>query len=320
VIHYRSFRNGDPPGLVDVWNATFTGRGAVRLQGSTWIEYFLFSKPYFDPAGLVLALADGQIVGFTLAGFGPDETESALEPRTGVVCLLGVAPTHRRQGVGSELLRQAEAHLRARGSQDVYAGPMYPLNPFGFGLYGGSQSPGFLDSDAEARPFLERHGYAAEDTCLAFQRPLQKPLDVADGRFAAHRLRYEVHAGPFRGTTWWQECMLGPVELHEYRLQDKLTGRTAARALIWEMETYAARWNEHAIGITDLFVVPELRRQGLAKFLLVQLLRYLADQFFTVVEVQSRADNDATIGLFRGLGFEQVDAGHIFKKLVVGSG
>ena len=37
--------------------------------------------------------------------------------------------------------------------------------------------------------------------------------------------------------------------------------RTAARALLWEMETYTQRWNEHAIGITDIVVPAEVRRQ-----------------------------------------------------------
>jgi GNAT superfamily N-acetyltransferase len=191
---------------------------------------------------------------------------------------------------------------------------MYPLNPYGFGVYGGSSSPGFLESDPLAGPFLERRGYAKENTCLVFQAPLQGARPVADGRFAAHRLRYEVHASPFQGTTWWQECILGPVELHEYRLQDKLTGRTVARALMWEMETYTGRWDEHAIGFTDIVVPEELRRQGLARFLLVQVLRYLRDQFFAVAEVQTRADNIAAVGLLRGLGFEQIDAGHIYRK------
>lgn len=314
VIHYRTFRNGDPPGLAEVWNESFLGRGAVRLQGPTWMEYFLFSKPYFDPEGLIIATVDDRIIGFAWAGFGPNDTESALDPRTGVVCLLGVAPAHRGQGIGSELLRRAEAYLREHGSEQLFAGPMYPLNPYSFGLYGGSYSPGFLESDPQARSFIEHKGYAVESTCLVFQRSLRQALNITDARFAAHRLRYEIHANPFQGTTWWQECILGPIELHEYRLQDKLTGRTAARALMWEMETYSARWNEHAIGISDIVVPAELRRQGLAKFLLAQVLRYLQDQFFTAVEIQTRPDNDAAFGLLRGLGFEQVDTGHIYRK------
>jgi ribosomal protein S18 acetylase RimI-like enzyme len=314
VIHYRTFRNDDPPGLVAVWNEAFTGRGAVRLTTPTWMEYFLFSKPYFDQASLIVACADRQIVGFALAGFGPNDTESALDKSLGVVCLLGVALSHRRQGIGSELLRRAEAYLHDGGSQELFAGPIYPLNPYAFGLYGGSNSPGFLESDSLARPFFERHGYRMEKSCLVFQRSMKRALTVTDGRFAAHRLRYEVRANPFQGTTWWQECILGPIELHEYRLQDKLTGHTAARALLWEMETFNPRWNEHGIGLTDLVVPQELRGQGLGKFLLVQLLRYLQDQFFSVVEIQVSAEDAIAIGLLQDLDFEQVDSGHIYRK------
>lgn len=314
MIRYRTSRNADPPGLVEVWNQSFTGRGAVRLQGPPWLEYFLYAKPYFDPESLIIASADQQMVGFSWTGFGPNDSESTLDLGSGVVCLLGVVPSYRNQGIGSELLHRAESYLSAHGSSDLFAGPMYPLNPYTFGLYGGSNSPGFLDSDPLARPFFEHRGYAVQSGCLVFQRSMQRALNVADGRFAAHRLRYEIHAGPFQGTTWWQECFLGPVELHEYRLEDKLTGRTAARALMWEMETYTPRWNEHAIGITDIVVPAEMRRQGLAKFLLAQMLRYFQDQFFSLVEMQVHAENTAGINLLRGLGFEQVDSGHIYRK------
>jgi ribosomal protein S18 acetylase RimI-like enzyme len=315
VIHYRTFRNNDPPGLVEVWNEAFTGRAAVRMHGCTWMEYFLFSKIYFDPESIFIACDDNRIVGFASTGFGPNETENALDFDCGVLCLLGVLPSHRRCGIGSELLRRAEEYLCRRGGKQVFAGPMYPLNPYTFGIYGGSSSPGFLDSDPLARTFLERRGYAVENTCLVLQRSVQNGFKMADGRFAAHRLRYEVHTNPFQGTTWWQECILGPIELHEYRLKDKLTGHTAARALLWEMETYRELWGKPAIGITDVAVPSELRRQGLAKFLMAQLLRYLQDQFYSLVEIQVRSDNVAALSLMQSLGFESVDSGHIYQRL-----
>jgi ribosomal protein S18 acetylase RimI-like enzyme len=314
VIHYRTFRNTDPPGLVEVWNAAFTGRGAVRLQGCSWLELFLFSKPYFDPESLIIAQADQQIVGFAWAGFGPNASQSALDSGSGVVCLLGIAPSYRRQGIGSELLRRAEMYLRSHGSNKLFAGPMYPLNPYTFSLYGGSNSPGFLDSDPLAYPFFTHHGYVVESSCLVLQRSLLRAFNISDSRFAAHRLRYEICINPVRKMTWWQECILGPVELYEYRLQDKLTGQNTARALLWEMETYVPSWNQHAIGITDLVVSTEMRRQGLAKFLLAGMLRYLQDQFFTLVEMQVRTDNAVGIHLLRTLGFEQVDTGHLYRK------
>jgi ribosomal protein S18 acetylase RimI-like enzyme len=316
VIQYRTFRNGDPPGLADVWNACFTGRAAVRLQGPAWLEYFTFAKPYFDPAGLFVALGEGKAVGFAHAGFGPDETEAALDQAAGVLCLLGVAPSHRRQGVGSELLRRCEEYLKERGARSLTAGPVAPANPFTFGLYGGSASAGFLDSDPLARPFFERHGYRAEEVAAVFQRRLDRPVESPDGRFAAHRLRYEIQAGPCTHLTWWLECVAGPLELHEYRLTDRLTAHTAARAVLWEMEPFAPRWNEHPVGVLRLEVEPAMRRQGLAKFLLAQSLRHLREQYFGLVEVHAPPGDVAAAGLLRGLGFEQVDTGRRFLKPV----
>jgi ribosomal protein S18 acetylase RimI-like enzyme len=314
VIHYRSFCNTDPPGLVNVWNESFTGRGAVVLRSATLLEYFLFAKPYFDPAGLIVAADGAKLVGFAIAGFGPNDDGSQPDTTSGVLCALGVIPSHRKQGIGAELAARAEDYLRRRGAMTLYAGPMAPLNPFTFGLYGGSQSPGFLDSDAAAAPFFERRGYQTQDVKLVFQRPLDRSPVVTDGRFAAYRQRYEITVCPRKGTTWWQECVFGPLELHDYRLTDKTTGKWAARASLWEMETYSPAWNEHAIGLAELEVAEDARRKGLARFLLAQILRHVHEQFFTVVEMQTPETNVAVVNLIRGLGFNQVDRGRRFRR------
>ena len=39
----------------------------------------------------------------------------AADPTVGVICLLAVMPTHRRQGIGSELLEREEEYLRKQG-------------------------------------------------------------------------------------------------------------------------------------------------------------------------------------------------------------
>src|SRR5207248_4905484 len=118
----------------------FTGRGAALLHGPTLLEYFTFSKPYFDPVGLFVAAADGKPVGFAHAGFGADDAGKALRTDAGVTCALAVHPDHRRRGVGTELLRRCEDYLRRGGAKELTAGPLAPLDPFTFGLYGGSES------------------------------------------------------------------------------------------------------------------------------------------------------------------------------------
>jgi ribosomal protein S18 acetylase RimI-like enzyme len=315
VIHYRTFRNGDPPGLVKVWNEAFIGRGAVALPTASALEEYVFAKPYFDRAGLIVAVDDGTPVGFAHAGFGPTADESSLSTATGVVCAVGVSPSHRRRGVGSELLRQCEAYLAGRGATTIYAGPMRPNNPFYLGLYGGSESAGFLTSDAAAEPFLLRHNYVRHDACQVFQRSLEGPITAADARFLAVRRRFELLAQPRKGAaTWWQESVLGPIELYDVLLRDRTGGEVVASAAAWEMLGFCREATGPAFGIIDLQVREDLRRQGLAKFLLVHLLRYVQEQFFALVEVQVHDPNEPAIRLYRGLGFEQVDAGRVYRK------
>jgi ribosomal protein S18 acetylase RimI-like enzyme len=319
VVHYRTFRNTDPPGLVQVWNEAFTGRGAVRLHTATPLERFVFAKTYFDPAGLIVAEEEGRTVGFAHAGFGTCKDSATLVPGAGVTCAIGVLPALQRRGIGTELLRHCEAYLRGRGATELFAGPLRPLNPFYQGLYGGSQLAGFLESDRAAQPFLLRNGYQAQRSALVFQRGLTQPLKVVDVRFAPLRGRYDVRAGNCKRIgPWWQECVHGAAELIEFTLVEKPTGTEAARALVWEMEGFSWRWDATAAGIFDLEVQPDQRRHGLAKYLLFNILRYLQEQYFQLAEVQFIEPNEAGVKLCRGLGFEQVDRGHCYRRQETG--
>jgi ribosomal protein S18 acetylase RimI-like enzyme len=316
VIHYRTFRNDDPPRLVDIWNQAFQGRGAVHLRHSSPLERHVFAKPYFDPQGLLIAEDDGQAVGFVHAGFGPNATETGLSQEAGVTCMLVVRPSHRRQRIGSELLRRSEEYLTARGARTLCVGAMRPLNPFYLGLYGGSELPGILASDADASAFVEDRGYQPVETCLIFQRRLDEVINIADGRFAALRRRFDMRILPRVAIgSWWQECVLGLVEPVEFRLEEKVGNRPVARALAWEMEGFSWRWNQPTVGLMEVQVQESMRRQGLAKFLLAQILRYLQDQFFGLVEIQALERNQAAVNLYLSAGLKQVDVGRRYRKV-----
>jgi ribosomal protein S18 acetylase RimI-like enzyme len=300
---------------MEVWNRAFRGRGAAPLTHGSLLEEHVFAKPYFDPAGLVVAHDDGRVVGFAHAGFGPNADQSALECADGVVALAAVAPSHQRQGVGSELLRRGEDYLRTRGARVLYGGSTADWNPFYQGLYGGSESAGFLASDPAAAPFLAKHGYQPWRAYPVLQRRLTGSVALADGRFAGLRRRFELRVVPRRGVaSWWRECVLGPLELIDFRLEEKVTGKLAARASVWEMEAFSRLWNEASLGLLDVEIRPDLRRQGLARFLLAQTFRYLQDQYFSIVEAEVAEGDEPATKLFLGAGFAQVDTGRIYRK------
>lgn len=315
MIVYRTFRNFDPPHLASIWNDAFPNRGSYPLTNNVPFERWVLSKPYFDPAGLFVAVDDNRPVGFAHAGFGPNDTGDDLGTANGVVCIVAVLTAYRRQGIGSELLSLCEEYLRRRGATALWAGAMRPANPFYFGLYGGSDSPGFLTSDPGAGPFLEMNGYVGASTALVFQRRLDQPVTVADPRFNLLKRRYEVQILPRTPVgTWWQECQFSTLEPIEFRLEDKLTGMPAARCMLWEMEGYSWRWQAPSAGLLDLQVRADLRRQGLGRFLVTQILRFLQDQYFMILETQMSERNAPAVGLFRSLGFEQADVGRLYRR------
>jgi GNAT superfamily N-acetyltransferase len=315
LVHYRPFLNTDPPGLAEVWNDAVSGRGAAYVGSPNLFEYCLFARPWFDPAGLIVAHDASGPVGFAHAGFGPNERETALSTERGVTWAVAVRPTARRQGVGSELLRRSEQYLRERGTRELYFGSQAPLNPFGFGVYGGCNSPGVLDGEPEAGPFLKRHGYAPVRACRVWQRRIDGAINVPDGRFSGLRARYEFRARPRAVLgSWWREATRAPIEPVEFRLEEKSTSKFAASVTAWEMEPFSRTWNEAAYGLLELEVRPDLRRQGLAKLLLTQTFRFLQDQFFSMVEAQTVEGDVAAEGVFRSLGFEAVDVGRLYRK------
>jgi ribosomal protein S18 acetylase RimI-like enzyme len=317
VIAYRRSRNTDPPALVEVWNETVTGRGSYPVRTPALLERWIFSRTYFTQDDLTVAYDDqtGAVAGFSLIGFGPTDDLTALAPDRGVVCAVLVRPAFRRQGVGREFLRRADADLRARGATSVAVGSLWPNNPYLFGLYGGSNSPGILSGEPDADPFLRSQGYAPAESALVFQRKLDTPLAVVDTRFALLRRRYEVQV--LRAASigsWWQDCQWGMLEPVELRAVDKLTGLPAARAVVWELEGFSWKWNYPSAGILDVQVRPDLRKQGLGKMLVSQVLRFLQDQFFAVAELQVPAHDEPAVGLCKSLGFDQIDVGFAYRK------
>jgi ribosomal protein S18 acetylase RimI-like enzyme len=311
----RSFRNDDPPELAEIWNEAFPARGTYPLRSLIPLDRCVFSKPYFDPAGLIIAEEGGVPVGFVHAGFGPTDDETRIDPSRGVVCAIAVRPSLQRKGIGAELLRAAETFLTTRGTRAIHAGQRWPRCPFYFGLYGGSNMPGFLDSDVASAPFFLGQGYRAEEATVVLQKPLDQPLPLADARFVAIRRRSEVRLLQKMSIgTWWQECVYGLLEPVEFRLEDKLSGMPSARVLVWEMEGYSWRWGCPSVGVLQTQVRADSRRQGLAKYLLTHILRRLQEEYFGIVEAQVPEHDSAAVGLFESLQFSRVDTGRVYVK------
>jgi ribosomal protein S18 acetylase RimI-like enzyme len=114
--------------------------------------------------------------------------------------------------------------------------------------------------------------------------------------------------------SWYHENVRGPLEFLSFQVEDRTTSKPVGSARIWEMEPFSVRWNESAVGIVDVRIAELVRRQGVARLLLGNVMRFLHDQYFTLVEAQVDPANTAGVGLFRGLGFQQIDVGRQYRK------
>ncbi len=314
MITYRTFRNWDPPTLVELWNASVASRGAARTIEVQDLDRLVFSKPYFDPKGIIFAEEDERAIGFVHAGFGSSDDQGQLNQCFGVIAMLVVHPAQRRRGIARELVCRAEEYLRAGGSTVIYAGSMHPLDPFYLGLYGGSELPGILKSDDAANQLFQSLGYRAVDECLVLQRELSGSLALTDARSKAWARQAEFEVSPQPApANWWTACRYASLEFSDFNVRQKSTDTVIARARGWEMYPVQKSWGAEAVGIVDVHVEPDFRRQGLGCFLMIQILRHYRDNGLTLAEVQTMARNTVACRLFQRIGFREIDRGIIYR-------
>ncbi|MFG0335927.1 MAG: GNAT family N-acetyltransferase [Maioricimonas sp. JB049] len=315
MITYRSFRNADPPLLLNLWRECELGRGAARPQSVDAIELVTFSQPYFDPAGLIFALDGDRTVGFVHAGFGCDDQGAELAADPGVICAVMVHPEYRRQGIGRELLGRAEQYLNQQGAVHVQAGQSPGLDPFYFGIYGGTRPSGFLLSDPLADPFLAACGYSPSDRFEVLQRDLANSRDPANFRLVAFRRKVRLDAFDQRGNTnWWWHNHLGRVDSVRFELMLKSDDTSCAGVTVVGLDHYTSTWQERAVGLLELDSTDDPDADLQRQVLIVEVLKRLRQEMVTRAEIQVRAGAESLIEMLRQTGFDTVDTGVVYRR------
>jgi ribosomal protein S18 acetylase RimI-like enzyme len=315
VIEYRRFRNSDPPQIRRLWREAGLGRGAATELDADSLETVVFAQPYFDKEGLIVAIEDGQMVGFIHAGFRASDDEQQLSNDDGTILAVIVAPSHRRQGIGRELVRRAEEYLRSRGSQKLFAGASTPRDAFYVGIYGGSQPAGFLESDPLAHPFFAALGYVPHERRLIFQRSLEEKGEPVGLRLMSVRRSTKLGAAPTdKRLTWWSQTRMGRLDSITLSLLPKAGGAGLAEVMVVGLDHYLSSWNQRAIGLIDLHVPVEHRRKGYAQALLVEVCRRVKNDLITLVECHVTEGNEAGIKTLQSAAFKQIDAGIVYHR------
>lgn len=315
MIDFRCFRNDDPPRLADTWRVADLGPRAVQPMTSALLENGVFSKPYFDREGLIVAVDDGRVLGFAHAGFGPNAERTALDTSVGTTALV-VVPTHPEEdAIAAGLIARCEDYLRRRGAGLLLGGGSATFRGFYLGLYGGSDLPGILDSSPLMQRAFRAAGYAEGERIAILRRPL------AGFRPPVNRLQIAIRRAtdmavidePAR-CSWWEAATTTGVALRRYELRNR-AGETLGSVSFWDMQPLSSAWGVTAAGLLDVVIEGPRRRQGLASHLVAEALHDLAQhEGVTLVETQVHVANTAALSLFEKLGFEPVEYGTVFRK------
>jgi GNAT superfamily N-acetyltransferase len=327
VTHFRTFRNGDPPALAALWNRSVPSRATARPLGAHEFDTQVVNKPHFDAAGLIVAEREGRIVAFVHAGFGPPLPPGpphTLSCAMGTIGMLALEPdsdadtdtdTDLGPGeLGQALIAAAESYLRGRGAEVLYAGGQYPLNPFYWGIYGGSEWAGILTADTAFLRSVVAAGYQPVSTTVLLEADLSGP-EPRDPRSVLIRrqARLEV-AEDALPSNWWDALAIGEYRPTRYRLLSRADESELAHATTWDMNWFGRGDGRVRLGLIDVEVHPQHRRKGYGRHLVAEILRQARNDLVSVVAVQTAATNAPALALYESLHFDPVETSILYRK------
>ena len=314
MIEYRCFRNDDPPRLASVWRAADLGPLAMQPMTTAELEAGVFSKPYFDRRGLIVATENDNIVGFAHAGFGPTADQKGIDTRVGSTLLAVVPPHSSEQEISDQLLVRCERYLEECGSTCLLGGGSDVFRGFYLGLYGGSDLPGILDSSPMMQQMFERAGYRQQQRITVHRRPLEGFRVPVNRLHIAIRRRTVMHVidEPER-RTWWEAATTTGVALRRYELRNK-TDDVLGSATFWDMQPLSQGWGVVAAGLLHVDIEGPRRRQGLAQYLIAEAMHDLSQEGVALIEAHTTDANVPASKLFEKLDFSQSGQGILFEK------
>jgi ribosomal protein S18 acetylase RimI-like enzyme len=318
VTRFRSFRNSDPPFLAELWNQAVPSSGCVRPVRVHELDSHALGTVLFDADGLIVAETDGRIVGFVHAGFGPELPVESTQPfdvchEIGTISMLCVEASLDDPGLLAGLIDAAERYLRSRGAKVLYAGGLFPLNPFYWGIYGGSEGAGVLAGHDAFHRVLRASGYEPVSTTVLLEADLAVP-EPRDPRVPL--IRRQTHIEVFDDALpnhWWQNLALGDFELMTVRLLMKDDGTPVAGAQAWDMGWFGREDERTRIGLINLEVPPQYRRKGYGRFLVSEIFRRARENMVAAVAVATSSSNQPALALYASLGFYPIDESTLYR-------
>ena len=326
MLTIRSFRNEDPPKLLEIWrkNRLVPEQNRFFPLSMAKLDIGPLAMPFFDRREIQLALVDDQPVGFAHVGFGPNPSGSDLSRDVGHIAMIAVVPEYPEPVVVcKELIKACEAVLIDSGVRDIYGGSPHPSLPYYFGLYGGAEPVGFFDADTAVVEAFQQLGYDANQKTIRFQRELAdySPPFLPTMLQWKSKLRLLVNDRP-TAKNWWDALVLVQYDWIEVTamLEEKNMPVAQIRIRLTEPDAepayrlYGNNWNA---ALTDIRVRPDHHHRGVGTYILAETLRYvIAMERVARIEAHIAESSSNLYRLLRVLDWNEAETGTIFNKKV----
>ena len=324
MLTIRSFRNEDPPRLLELWRKIQQRQEAFSLlffPSSNQLQAQILGLPMFDNRSIMLAFDDDKPVGYVHTTFAPTDDRYSFDHTTGQICFLCVDPEYPDvSGAAAALIRAGEDYLSKQGAKKIFGGSPSPSAPFYTAFYGGGEALGILHSDQTVHNAFQETDYQIHQKTAWFHFDLRNFTPVITLEMISHyaELEIEIHEVSV-AKTWWEGCMLANgiwFDATVYLVQtNRPVARLRTRISYPDTENFLAMYGGTWLAsLMELRVHPDLATEDAQKYLLGEVVRYLAAQK-QVVRIESHAaEGSPLFTLLRSQSWQERDSGSVFVK------
>jgi len=326
MLTIRSFRNEDPPRLLELWRQTQhrrDGFSPLHSPSHSQLQAQILGQPMLDSRSIMLAFNEKTPVGYVHTTLAPAPDGHSFDPTTGQICFLCVDPKYPdASGVAMALIHAGEDYLSGLGVQTIYGGSPSPSAPFYTGFYGGGEAVGILHTDQTIIDAFHAAGYGVHQKTGWFHLDLSDySPDITPTTIPYYaELSIEINEIP-ESKTWWEGCIQANGMWFDAMVYQISTTRPVARLRMRVaypdtesiLTLYGGTW---IASLIELRVHPDFANDGFKKFLLDEAVRYLASHN-QVVQIEAHIiEGSPLFVLLRDQFWQKRGSGSVFVKKV----